>query len=101
MEITLYAKKRHTAEGKTFYIYLSSLTKKDGTKQYVSVRFKDDSIAPKPENCPMNIRFERSDANLSGRSFVRDGERYTNYTLWISKWQQGGNFVDHSLDEFI
>lgn len=101
MEITIYAKKRHSSEGKTFYNYLSTLTRKDGSKQAVTVKFRDDCGNPKPENCPMNIRFERCDANLSSRAFVRDGDSGISYTLWVSKWEQTGEFIDHSLDEFV
>ena len=83
MEITIYAKKRTTSEGKSFYSYLSNLTRKDGTKQTVSVKFRDDCGNPKPENCPMNIKFDKSDANMATREFVRDdtGLVGTSYTL--------------------
>lgn len=101
MEITIFAKKRHSAEGKTFYNYLSTLTRRDGTKQSVTVKFRESCDTPRPENCPMNIRFERNDANLSSRVFVRDNENGLSFTLWISKWEQTGEFVDHSLDEFV
>ena len=102
MEITIYAKKRTTSEGKSFYSYLSTLTRKDGTKQTVSVRFRDDCGNPKPENCPINIKFDKSDANLSTRKFVRfeSGEVGTSHTLWVSAWEPGTPFVDHSLDDF-
>lgn len=102
MEITIYAKKRTTSEGKSFYSYLSNLTRKDGTKQTVSVRFRDDCVNPKPENCPMNIKFDKSNANLATRKFVRfeSGEVGTSYTLWVSAWEPGTPFVDHSLDDF-
>ena len=89
MEITIYAKKRHSKEGKMFYNYLSTLTRKDGTKQSVTVKFRDECGNPRPENCPMNIRFER------------DGVSGISYTLWISKWEQIGEYVDHSLDDFV
>ena len=102
MEITIYAKKRTTNEGKTFFSYLSTLTRKDGTKQTVSVKFRDDAGNPKPENCPMNIKFDRGSANMATREFVREGtgEVGTSYTLWVSAWEQGAPFVDHSLDDF-
>lgn len=101
MEITIYAKKRHSKEGKMFYNYLSTLTRKDGTKQSVTVKFRDECGNPRPENCPMNIRFERGEANLSSRVFERDGVSGISYTLWISKWEQIGEYVDHSLDDFV
>ena len=102
MEITIYAKKRTTAEGKTFFSYLSNLTRKDGTVQTVSVKFRDECGSPKPEKCPMNIKFEKGAANLSTRNFTREdtGEISLSYTLWVSRWEQGTPFVDHSLDDF-
>lgn len=102
MEIAIYAKKRTTNEGKTFYSYLSTLNKKDGTKQTVSVKFRDDAGNPKPENCPMNIKFDRSSANLATREFNREdtGEIGVSYTLWVTRWEPGAPFIDHSLDDF-
>lgn len=102
MEITIYAKKRTTAEGKSFYSYLSTLTRRDGTKQTVSVKFRDECGNPKPENCPMNVKFDKGSANMATREFVREdtGEVGTSYTLWVSVWEPGTPFVDHSLDDF-
>ena len=102
MEITIYAKKRTTTDGKSFFSYLSTLTRKDGTKQTVSVKFRDDCGSPKPEKCPMNIKFDKCDANMVTREFVREdnGEVGISYTLWVSKWEQDSPFVDHSLDDF-
>lgn len=102
MEITIYAKKRTTAEGKSFFSYLSTLTRKDGTKQTVSVKFRDECGSPKPEKCPMNVKFDKGNANMTTREFTREdtGEVGTSYTLWVSKWEQGSPFVDHSLDDF-
>lgn len=102
MEITVYAKKRSTNEGKTFYSYLSTLTRKDGSTQSVSVKFRDECGSPKPEKCPMNVIIDKKDANLSSREFVREdtGEAAISYTLWVSAWTQGAEFVDHSLDDF-
>lgn len=102
MEITIFAKKRATSEGKSFFSYLSTLTRKDGTKQTVSVKFRDDAGKPKPENCPMNIKFGKGDANLTHKEFVREdtGEPGISSTLWVSKWEPGTPFVDHSLDDF-
>lgn len=102
MNITIYAKKRITTEGKTFYSYLSTLTRKDGTKQGVSVRFRDEAGNPKPEKCPMNIIVDKSAANLVVKQYTNDetGETGNSYTLWVSEWKQGEPFVDHSLDDF-
>jgi hypothetical protein len=102
MEIAIFAKKRTTADGKTFFSYLSTLTRKDGTKQTVSVKFRDEAGNPKPENCPMNIKFEKGSANMATREFIREdtGETGLSYTLWVSRWEPGAPFVDHSLDDF-
>lgn len=102
MEITIFAKKRTSSEGKSFFSYLSTLTRKDGTKQTVSVKFRDDCGNPKPEQCPMNVKFDKGNANISTREFVREdtGEVGTSYTLWVSAWEPGAPFVDHSLDDF-
>lgn len=106
MEITIYAKKRTTREGKTFYNYLSRLNRRDETgeiiSQIVSVKFREDAGTPKPENCPMNIEFPKQTANLSSRNYTREdtGETGKSYTLWISEWEPGTPFVDHSLDDF-
>ena len=110
MEITLYSKRRQTKEGKVFYNFLTTLTRKDGSSFVATVRFKEDAIQPKPENCPMNIQFDKADGNLSSRKYTREitdsnGEISTeegqSYTLWISKWVPGSVFEDHSLDDII
>lgn len=102
MEITIFAKKRTTSDGKPFYGYLSTLTRKDGSKQTVSVKFRDECGNPKPEKCPMNIEFPKAAANLATREFVREdtGEAGKSYTLWVSDWKQGTPYVDTSLDDF-
>lgn len=102
MEITVFAKKRHTNDGKSFFSYLATLKKKTGENVTVSVRFREDAGNPKPENCPMNIIINKTDANLSSRVYTREdtGEDAISYTLWVSAWSKGAEYVDHSLDEF-
>lgn len=102
MEITIFAKKRSTNEGKVFYTYLSTLQKKDGTKMTVAVKFRDEAGQPKAEKCPMNIKFDKKNANLSAKDYGVDdnGEILTSHTLWVSSWQEGAAYVDHSLDDF-
>lgn len=103
MEITIYAKKKQSRDGKTFYTYLSTLTRKDGTQQTVQVKFRDEAGNPKPENCPMNIVIDKNDANLSSRDYVREdtGETVRAFTLWVTQYAPGSKFVDHSLDDFV
>lgn len=102
MQITIFAKKRTTKEGKPFFVYISTLTKKDGTTQTVTVKFRDECGAPKPEKCPMNIKFPREAANISSEEYTQeDGTLSTSYKLWISEWEVGEAYVDHSLDEYV
>ena len=103
MEIAIFAKKGTTKEGKTFYRYLSTLKKKDGTEQLVSVKFREDCGQPKADKCPMNIKFEKKDANVSRREYLDEstGEVREAQTLWISKWSEGKPYEDHSMDDYV
>lgn len=102
MEIAIFAKKRTGKDGKTFFSYLSTLTRKDGTKQTVSVKFRDECGHPKPETCPVNIKIDKGNANITKSEFTREdnGEVAVSYTLWVSAWELGSSWVDNSLDEF-
>ena len=102
MEITIFAKKRTSNDGKTFYSYLTTLIRKDGSDQTVSVRFREEAGKPKPENCPMNIVIDKGDANISKKKYVREdtGEEAFSYNLWVTAWKEGTPYVDTSLDEF-
>lgn len=100
MEITIFAKRRKSNDGRAFVTYLSTLTKKGGEKLTCSVKFKDTE--PKPDDCPLNIVVDKGAANLSSRTYTdaKTGEIATAWTLWVGAWTQGGEYVDHSLDEF-
>lgn len=101
MEITIFAKKRTTADNKTFTSYLTRLNKKDGEQDTVQVRFKEDCGAPKLEECPMNIVVNRDDVNLVTKDYVKaDGQTGVSRTLWVAKWDKGSEYVDHSLDDY-
>lgn len=103
MEITIFAKKRTNKEGKAFTNYVTTLTRKDGTTQSMSVKFREECGSPKAENCPMNIIVSKEDANIATRNYVRDdtGEMATAYTLWVKNWSKGSDYVDHSTDEYF
>lgn len=111
MEITLFAKKRTSKEGKVFYNFLSTLTRKDGAQILVTVKFRDEAGTPKPESCPMNILITKDACNLSVRKFSRQvvdevtgeisSEQGEAYTLWVSNWVPGSKFVDHSMDDYF
>ena len=103
MEISIFAKKRQTKDGRTFYTYLSTLTKKDGTEIPCSVKFNQETApAPKPENCPCNIIVDKENCNLSSKKYFREstGEILDTHTLWINQYAAGGEWIDHSMDEF-
>lgn len=104
MELTLFAKKRTTREGKSFYTYLTKLTRKDGTEVTTAVKFRDNGMTlPRPEDCPCNIIVEKKDANFSTRTLVNDttGEMIQSNTLWVSAWTKGAEYVDNSMDDFV
>lgn len=101
MNITVFAKKRTTADGRKFYSYLSTLTKKSGEQVVASVRFKEECGAPKAEECPINIVVNKQDCNFSKRKYAKpDGTEVDTYTLWINNWANGEPYVDHSMDDF-
>lgn len=100
MEITVFAKKKKTKTGKDFFIYLTTLTRKDGEEEMIEVKFRDECGVPK--NCPVNLVIEKSDANISKKTVIREdnGEAFVRKTLWVSAWKEGDPYVDTSLDEY-
>lgn len=103
MQITIFAKKGTSKEGKNFIIYLGRLVNKNtGEEVNVRVKFREDAGQPKAERCPMNILVEKADANMVTSTYVVEdtGEERTRRTLWVSKWDEGPAYVDHSLDEY-
>lgn len=103
MEITLFCKKRKTKEGKSFDSFLAKLTKKGGTQITASVRFREECGQPKGSECPCNIVIEKGQCNMSEREWFNDetGEISKSYTLWITGWERGSEYVDHSMDDFF
>ncbi|MBP5442649.1 MAG: hypothetical protein J6Y60_05360 [Treponema sp.] len=110
MKITIYAKKRSTKEGKTFYNYLSKLTNKNGEEIPITVHFKMSAGMPNPDDCPCVIEFDKKNANLSKkeRAYAKTDvvtgevieEHYIDNQLWLSDWNMIGEAEDHSLDDF-
>ena len=106
MKITVFNRKAKTHDGRAFNVFVSSLTKNDGSDQYVTVRYsgKDKNKEFDPTKCPYIIEFNKEDANLSSKSFEdkKTGEKRKNFTLWIKDYTVSEEkFVDHSLDDFI
>lgn len=101
MEITVFSKQRTTQEGKKFYSYLSRLTKKDGEVITVTVKFRESCGLPDGKQCPMNIQFDKKDANYSVKAVeLADGSPAESRVLWLSQWEPGTPYVDTSMDEF-
>ena len=101
--IAIFAKKRKSKEGREFYTYLTTLTKKDGTTETVGVSFSGGVAIPKPEECPMNIDVEKSDMNMAVKTIEDDesGESFTRKTLWIKNWKKSATpYVDTSMDDY-
>lgn len=105
MKTTVFAKKVKTNDGKSFFTYVTSLEKKDGSKQYMKVMYsgKDKNKSFDPETCPVVIEFDRDKANISTTSgTTKDGKEWKRYTLWLKDYTVSEEkFVDHSLDDFI
>lgn len=103
MEITVFAKKAKSREGREFYRFLSTLVNKStGEEVTCSVKFAGDTSLD-PKKCPCIITADKKDCNMA-KKHVRDaesGDSVTYYTLWIKKWSQSDKeYIDHSLDDF-
>lgn len=101
MQITIFAKKRATKDGKNFVNFISRLTRKDGSTITAQVKIPEDK-RPRADECPINIIVKKENANLSKTSYIREdnGELATRYALWVSDFERGPAYVDHSLDDF-
>ena len=105
MQVAIFSRKAQTKEGRTFYTYFGKLTKKDGTEVSANFKFRESCGAPEGARCPMNIVFDKSDANYSEKQETyTDTEgvekEVTRKTVWISKWSEGEPYVDNSMDDF-
>lgn len=101
MEITIFAKRRKSKDNNIFYQYLSTLTKKDGTTETVRVAFRDCQ-PPKPDSCPRNITFAKTDANMATNTYTdTEGNKKQRKTLWLTTWENGTEYVDHSMDDYV
>lgn len=104
MEITVFAKERKNAQGKTFWGYLTRLTNKStGEVETFGVRFRQSCGQPDPDKCPCNIVIEKGNTNISENTYTRDdtGETATSKSLWVNKWKEGSKYVDHSMDDYF
>ena len=105
MQVAVFSRKGTTKDGRTFYTYFGKLNKKDGTDVTVNIKFREACGSPEGTRCPMNIVFEKTDANFVEKQETytdKDGieKEVTKKTLWISKWSEGEPYVDNSMDDF-
>lgn len=103
MKINVFGKKRTSKDGRTFYTYLSTLTKKDGTEVSVEVKFKED--AGNPKNVPCTITFDKKDANYSEKveTYLDENmeeKETTRRRLWVNKYTETP-YIDESMDDFV
>ena len=96
--ITVFAKRRQTADGKKFSTYFSTLP---GDERAVKVKFREDCGAP---DCPANIDLTNGDCNLSKENYtdVVTGGLKSVPVLWISKWNYSKDeYRDTSMDKYF
>lgn len=104
MEITIFAKKRQTRDGKKyFFSYLTTLKKKDGSPCTCAVKFAAPAENPDPLLCPMNIVVDKSECHMVIEPYTneRTGEVKDSYRLWVKNYKPGSPYVDHSMDDFM
>lgn len=105
MEITIFAKKRTTSDGrKTFFSYLTTLTRKNGTPCTCAVKFAQPAEPVDPVDCPCNILVEKQDCNLTTEDYTdaKTDEVRTSHKLWVKGYKMSPNsYVDHSMDDFF
>ena len=101
MELTVFAKKRTTKEGKLFYTYLTQLIRiEDGEPVTVQVKFPE-GLAPKADDCPLNITVDKEKANLAVKELETENGEITSRTLWVKEYTISENpYEDTSLDEY-
>lgn len=108
MHLTVFAKTKHTKEGKPFNTYFSKLKKKDGEEIVVELKFRDDCGVPKI--FPVNIDVDKKNANFSEKKVTvkvkdeagnEEEKDVDQRRVWISEWNYSEEeYVDHSMDDF-
>ena len=102
MKLSIFAKKRQTRDGRIFHIYLTTLTRKDGSTVVAAVKFGPNCDAPVPAACPCNIIVDKENANFSSKRVLNKdtGEVIERNTLWVHQYAASSEYVDHSMDDF-
>ena len=103
MKCAVFGKKK-TANKKDWIEYSTHLKKKTGEEEYFRVKFSPIEIAPKVNECPINISFVPGiDANKGDPEVftTSDGVEVKIPVIWINRYDVGEPWVDHSLDEYV
>lgn len=104
MKVTLFRKQGTTKDGRKFNIFVTTLNRKDGTKQYATVKYSggDETKQFNPNKCPYIINVDKKHANIGITHWTdRNGEVREDYTLWVKDYTVSDEeYVDHSLDDF-
>lgn len=103
MEITVFAKKRQSKDGRVFYTYLTTLVKKSGEAITTAVKFRESCGNPNAADCPMNIIVDKKKCNFTTRELANEetGQTIISNTLWVTDWAVSPNkYEDHSMDDF-
>lgn len=111
MKLNVFKKVGKAQDGREFPIYLSTLSKKDGSEIKVAVKFRQDAPQFDGSKCPCVIDVDKKKASLAVKNLfdsatgdplvdVETGELKKSKTLWVSDWTYIGPYEDHSLDDF-
>lgn len=108
MKITIYRKTRTTkptdgSRPKTFNVYITKLTKKNGETITATVKPAEEirSEIDRITSFPIVVEFQKKNANLETRIGTnKDGDFIEFYTLWLKKVDVYEEFIDTSLDDF-
>lgn len=104
MQLTIFAKNRTANDGRPFKSYFTKMTKKDGSEITAQVKFRDECGAPK--EFPCNIIVAKENANFSEKektytdAKTQEEKQTVERILWVSRWSEGEQYVDHSMDDF-
>lgn len=108
MKITIFRKTRTTkptdgGRPKTFNVYITKLTKKNGETIIATVKPTDDikSEFDRLTSFPIVVEFQKKNANLDTRAGEnKEGDLIEYHTLWLKKVDVYEEFIDTSLDDF-
>lgn len=104
MKITVFGKKRTTADGKKFTAYFGKLTKKDGSEITTQIKFREE--AGVPSTVPCVIECEKTDMNYTEKvkkytdKETQEEKETTERTLWVARFNEE-EYIDTSMDDFV